>query len=278
MMPHVSAAVVLSMDTAQSRHDSLAADGNVLRNLCPLLYMQCNRGFKKCSKSGVNNTAHDLVHAYLNAFREMERHENVLIIEDDVRFDLPDLATHLKRVDALVDSKQGNYTAYTLGSLAFCMLPCEWYHRRIVGRWACTHAVIWSRNTREKLLKSIDLDSISPHTILHMDNADLVPELQRGVYTYYRPIATQIFPATENRGNWCLDCTNLDKPYRQRQEAIYRDLVGAFYGLLGLDKRTRPGWDIVYCGSFGVVPLLLVAIIIAVVVIVCVKVGQRNAQ
>ena len=277
MLPRISAAVVLSMDTAHDRHKGLTENGDVLRNLCPILYMQCNQGFKACDKRHVTNTAHDLVHAYLNAFREMVDYDDVLIIEDDAQFDIPDLAAHLKRVDEFIDTKQGNYTAYTLGSFALAMAPCGWlHHRRIIGRWACTHAVIWSRHTRHKLLESIDIGGLPSDTILHLDNADMIPTLQEDIYTYYRPICTQLFPATENRGNWCLDCTNLDKPHRQHQEAMYRDIVGAFHRVIGVNQRTRPGWDIMYCGSFGLLPSIFIILLITLACIALCKVARRS--
>ena len=272
LLPSVTAAVILTMNTATERHASLSADDNVIKNLCPSLFMQCNLGFKKCHKQGVSNTSHDLIHAYLNVFREMRHHKNLLIIEDDAQFDITDLATHLKRVDEFIESN--DFSIYTLGSLALLMIPIGWnHHRRIVGRWASTQAVIWSHRIRDEILQTMHLERIPRGTIKHMDN---ILGSNDDVYTYYKPIATQLFPATENQENWCFNCTRMNEPHRKKQENIYRHLTRALFSLFGMDKHSRPGWDLVYFGGFGFMPLLFISIISIILIIIVVKCRNRQ--
>lgn len=271
MLTHVSAAVIITMTRAKPRHQQLERSQDILKSLCPCLWIQCNAGFKNCLKSGVHHSTHDVLHAYLNVFRAMEGKGNVLILEDDVNFEFggKDLAKHLSRVDRFLASEMG-YSAYTLGSVFSLALPCGWaHHRRIVGRWAGAHAVVWSEQLREQFLKAIDIREISSDTIIHIDNTDMWPLRKKNVYTYYIPIATQTFPATDNSAVWCYKCTDMTNPRRKLYEKLYNKAARYTLHATGLDTKTQPGWNILYgVGGFGIVGNLTIVIIVIITIVV----------
>lgn len=271
MLTHVSTAVIITMTRAEERHQQLEMSQDTLKTLCPCLWIQCNDGFKSCLKSGVHHSAHDVLHAYLNVFRAMEGKGNVLILEDDVNFEFDgkDLEKHLTRVDRFLASENG-YSAYTLGSVFSLALPCGWvHHRRIVGRWGGAHAVVWSEQLRAQLLESIDIRRIPSDTIMHIDNIDLWPLSKKDVYTYYVPIATQIFPTTENRKAWCYKCTDTNNPRRQVYRKLLHKATTFTLHATGLDTKTQPGWNILYgVGGFGIVGNLTIVIIVIITIVV----------
>ena len=273
MLPHVSTAVILSMTNATQRHRNIETNQVTFNKLCPSLWMQCNNGFNNCDKSGVNHSAHDVLHAYLNVFSNTRGKGNILILEDDVNFEYEGikLRNHLQKVDDFVSTKL-DVGAYTLGSLFKLAVPYKGTrHRRIVGRWACAHAIIWSESLREKFLESVDIKAIPSDMIMHIDNSNFWPADKGSVYTYYKPLATQLFPVTNNQSTWCLNCTDMNDKQRQNEEARWRKTSIDFFKAFKMDKQTYPGWGLAYgVGGFGICGnmILIVAIVIIIVIIV----------
>ena len=215
----------------------------------------------------MTNSANDLAHAYMNVFERFSGEGGyVLVLEDDVIFDdaPEELKLHLGRVNAFLGAFGGRCAVYTLGSIASWMVPFKGgglHHRRILGSWHATHAVIWSREARARLMRRIGRLFDSPSDdIVHIDQQ---PENWIDAYTYYRAIATQIFPQTENSENWCSVCKNVSLPQARKANRRFRRALTATHRALKLDSQPRPGWDIMYGLSFGVGGGLLLLVVVA---------------
>lgn len=282
LLGNVSCAVILTMSDSP-RHEKL--DMATLSILCPRLYLQCNRGYRRCDGKplGVTNSAHDLAHAYMSVFEHFEGEAGyVLVLEDDVIFDTPELPLHLGRVNEFLGAFEG-CSLYTLGSLISWMVPFKGggaHHRRILGQWFTTHAVIWSSEARGRLMRKIRGLFVSPSDdIVHMDHH---PENRIGAYAYYKAIATQIFPQTENCGNWCSACKNVGSPRARRANRRHRKMTKAAFRTLKLNSKPRPGWDVMYGFGFGygggtLLLLLLVVVCSALLCFVIVKATRMRA-
>lgn len=271
MLPSVSTAIILTMENAAVRHAEIRKAMPTLGRLCPRLIMQYNRGFAQCSKPRrVDNTAHDILHAYRAAFETLRDEERVLVLEDDVQFDTADLPRHLARVDNFVLTRR--FQAYSLGSICLCLWPVAGVHRRILGVWKALQAVIWSRSARDGVLERLDFDAITPNEIWHMDSQTIFPHLKRDCYTYHRAIATQLFPVTENFHSWCVRCKELNNPRTRRIHQAYLQFMKWFFKRQKLDQQTRPGWDNMYglcgLGLIGGNVLISVCVVLVIVAIV----------
>lgn len=187
------------------------------------VFIQHNMGkLATKKKPGVDCTGRDIIHSYKNVARHALRlnFKKVLILEDDVVFSKMSLVkfrSHLKAVDEFCRSR--DFTVYSLGSFGF-MIPEETWHRRFVGEAAFAHAMIWSNEGLLRLLvhRTEDAQDV---------DSDIMSQFPRR-YTYYRPLAMQTFPNTQNSEDWCC-------PKR-------RFCIRA----AGLDGAIEPGWSIIY--------------------------------
>lgn len=277
----VDAAIVLTMPSARRRQEALGAQLPVLRDLGRRLYVQCNRGYRECAKAHVQTAAADLLHATMQAFR-MARDmgfDNVATVEDDVRFDVRDPIKHLRRVDAFLRSREGNFGTYNLGCFADLLLPTgQPHHRRIVGFRGCAQCVVWSRQAREEVLATVDLSRLPRNLVPHLDNPKLIRPVGRRAYTYYKPLATQVFPTTENSRNWCFGsaCMRGDAgaPKRLRHR-LHARVVSELIRATGVDRRTSPAWALGYGGGFGMIGCPVVAALaLCVCVALCVVITR----
>ena len=261
ILPGVDAVVILTTNSANGRarvRTLMRKYGRIIATLCPRAHFQVNRSYKQCYKNNVFYPHVDLVHAYLQAFRTTKKFHNVLILEDDAIFEMTglELAVALKRVGEFIARRQSEgkpFNTYNLGCIAHALLPCgkKLQHRRIIGFLGATQAVIWSRDARSALLRSIDIASRPSGAIKHIDDPTFVPHLEEHAFTYKRPIVTQTFPYTENSQYWTVFGVGTEG-WRRRVNDAARVLVRGFFKTLQVDYRTQPGWNILYGYGLGI--------------------------
>jgi len=195
-------------------------------HLTKTVYIVFNKGYKKCKKTNINNSARDLVHSYITIFNHSKNADNILILEDDFIFS-DDLLKHVDNVNDFLYKKNNKTFYYYLGVLPFLIFPYDYYHYYIRIS-AGTHAVIYSRKAREHIL------TLDTKNIKDWDQFTSVSFITR--YTYYKPLCYQLFPNTENSDQWGAEF-NLN--------FICKKLHN-FYKVIGLDTKVEPGYSIMY--------------------------------
>lgn len=263
LLPGVDAVIILTMHSPTGRDRArrlMKLYGEIISTLCPRAYFQINRGYKRCAKANVHSPPDDLVHATLEAFRNMEHFDNILLLEDDAIFEMKGLHLRaaLRRVGHFILDRQKKgkpFNTYNLGAIAHALLPCgrNLNHRRIVGFMGAAQAVIWSRKARASVLRSIDIRSHVPGEMPANDDRHFVPELDTHAFTYKIPLVTQIFVPTNNSNHW-----RLLGPHSERQQwklylnTALQKIVRWLISLVRLDRDTQPGWDIMYGYGSGI--------------------------
>lgn len=196
-----------------------------------------NDGYKKCSKPDVDSSVKDLIDAYLFCFRDAQKYDNVLILEDDfiVREDIRD---HTKNVNTFV--RNHSDFVYRLGCNPSIMIPYD--QNNYVGLSGGTHAVVYSKSMREKILQD-DPD--------HINDWDHYITFSSLNYLYYKPLIYQLYPETENQKNW--------GKYNPFMKLLCLFSVWKLK-LLKMDKQVEPGFSIMYL--FAKWWLVIVAVIL----------------
>ena len=230
-LSNVDATYVLTMtDSTRKLNEDLIC------KLTPRMYIQYNKGFKRCDKPGVTHTGQDIIHAYKHIASSVLSNTDfkaVLILEDDSIL-TEDTFKHLPYVDDFIAKNE--FDVYSLCSLGV-MFPYGLRHRIIVGTCGSCNAVIWSRSALQKLSDTPVAD--------HID-VDVIGKFKLK-FTYWKPLITQTFPDTENSKNWG------------------GTINFGHLRFLGLRSTPQPGWNIIYtvCGP------LLWTVIGLVIVVVC---------
>lgn len=275
LLPGVDATIILTMGTHTGRKRSgrlMKRYGTIISRICPKVYFQINQGFKRCSKRNVHAPPTDLLHALLQAFRHAQGFRNVLILEDDAVFEPSGLQLRmtLLRVGRFIVNRQLNgkpFNTYNLGAVAHILFPCGkgLNHRRILGFRGCAQAIIWSREARNEVLRSINIASYPNHHVLHADNRKLIPQLESHAFTYKTPIVTQLFVETDNSQYWSSFYEN--RGWRRDADKLMRAVTRACIQLLRLDKSTQPGWNLMYGFGMGstAFPVFVLAITYALI-------------
>lgn len=223
--------IILTMESSERNIDHL-------NNLCSKTIVQINKGFRTCTKSNVNNSSTDLLHAYKAACRVAidENVARVLILEDDAQLFDESSYMGLRDVDTFV--AEANFDAYTLGSIGD-MTPYIGNHYKI-NLSGCTQAIIWSRNLLQRLL-----DFQPSGYINHIDQVFLNSCQTCNFFTYKTPLIVQMFPVTENRNSWCFICTK-----NNTLDSVFRSLINQTFKSWGLDKNTD-SWSKIYEANHG---------------------------
>ena len=216
------------------------------------IYIIENPGFKKCKKMlKEQKSQFDLVDAFLNAFYHAKENDynNILILEDDFIWN-----------DKLNDEKVGNSICnfinekndtnfiYALGCMPLIKINMGNEHQRCLFP-ATSHAIIYGKKFREKMLVSKERSSISPifELFTHWDYQIYHTE-KTNYFCYRSPLCYQIFPQTENQRNW------------PALGGITFILIGIIR-LIKLDKQHSPGFEIMYViGDVTFYTLLLIVI------------------
>lgn len=215
------------------------ADGARLKTLCRMsktTVVQFNHKDRvDCHKPECTRKSNfDLVHAYQAACRHASDLDGgpVLFLEDDavVRDDATRCEFDL--VNEFVTAEA--FDVYTLGSIG--IVP-PWGrvgdHFAMLMVWH-TQATIWSQPTRAKLLAA------DVSTLPHVDAHFLSPLKRK--FKFKRPLIVQTFPESENSKSWCLHCR--DDALGTVEKWGVGVWTGWYRGVLALDQRPLPGWDV----------------------------------
>ena len=210
-----------------------------------VVYIMTNRGYKRCKKDLERELPrYDLTDAFINVFRHAkeEHYKNILVLEDDFIFSDRILEPGVgSAVNNFVAARTDTDFIYLLGCLPFIQIP---YVSSNIVLWSGgMHAVIYSRSSRERALH--DYETIT------IDDWDAYYNFSMNRFTYYEPLAYQIFPMTDNRKQWALPDVIL----------YLADLV---LRLLKLDIQVEPGYSIFYAGSKAVFYILIALFLVGV--------------
>ena len=211
-----------------------------------------NRGFRRCAKDGVTNSAQDLWHAN----RAIMEHaagsgeHPVLILEDDVEF-TDEFRARAQEIERFV-MRTPSVQCYNLGGIPLLSVAAGPRHLRAF-LCGCAHAVIYTQSARRSLVRVKKW----PGTDLH----DLQCSARTRTYLPDAPVATQRFVQTENSAVW--NVCGLPRAYLR----WYGDAVFSAHHAFG-----RVG---------GLAPLALVALTMGMAVLVAVLkilTGTRRAS
>ena len=208
-------------------------------HLTKLVRVQYNKGFRKCTKTlPEQKTNFDLIHALQNVFKNALTHgyKRIVVLEDDCIFDerihdpviVNDLTTFLRDRDPDV---------YNLGTWMYLTLPwapfTQKHHRMLVGLLA--HAMVYNKKYMETTIHAMHL---SP---------DIEPMFHFHAFTYYKPLAYQLLPETENsrEGYYSIPCVS------KFIRSVFR-----------MDTMYQPGFDRMHKISQGVSIFIFILIVI----------------
>ena len=218
------------------------------------VYILFNKGYKKCKKSEhIKLPAHDLVDAFLQVFKHAknENYNNILILEDDFIFTekIKKTSTQQDICTFLNERKNEDYQ-YLLGCLPLLQLPCTLDSKHFINIGSLgTHAVIYTKKNRERILKvnQKDITDWDWYSFIHSRR-----------YTYHEPLCYQLFHNTENSKNWHKDNYILH---------IIALLAKKGFNFIKLDTQIEPGYSIFYIVSklFTFTLLILLILILFIV-------------
>jgi len=275
LLPGVDAVIILTMQSPTGRERVrrlMKLYGKIISTLCPKAYFQINRGYKRCPKANVHSPPDDLVHATLEAFRNMQHFENILLLEDDAIFEMKglNLRVALREVGNFILHRQKTgmpFNTYNLGAIAHALIPCgrNLNHRRIFGFMGAAQGVIWSREARTSVLQSIHIHSYVPGEMPANDDRHFVPELDTHAFTYKKPLVTQIFVPTNNSNHWrLLGPHSKEHPWKLYINSVLKQMVRWIISMIRLDRYTKPGWDIMYGYGAGIIVFTCTSIMLVV--------------
>ena len=205
---------------------------NIYKNIIPnvpvsKIFVQYNKGFRKCEKENIDRTDKDLAYSLKVAFQKalsmgMKR---VLVLEEDVLFD-----DRIQNKEITDDIKQfisiKNPDVYNLGTLFnFSNLMTIWSNHLHSYYMSFTHAVIYSEMYMKDFIKN---NTKNIHTDVYFNKF-------KNKYLYKIPIVYQLFEKTENTDNWNSLGINW--------YSVSKFVIFDFYKL---DKQAQPGFDKVY--------------------------------
>lgn len=197
LLPSVDCSIILTMSGSKRLFRHGVAD---LLRLSKRTLVQVNMGYKSGLKPDwVTDSAYDLTHAYVHACFYCEKHcilGNVLLIEDDATVFARTTRDDFSNVDLFLETQL--FDCYSLASMGWTV------HKDVKHRWmfpckmgmAYTHAVVWSRALRMKLLSE-------DHTDIHHIDGDFLSRCNQ-MLVYHTPLVVQTFPDTENQCSWTL--------------------------------------------------------------------------
>ena len=214
------------------------------------IYIVFNEGFKKCSKSKfIKSTVDDLIDANYQILKHANRmnYNNILVLEDDFIFNAEiKQDNHKKQIIKFLKNNKNNPFMYLLGCAPILLVPYNDYHYKPLLSGGM-HAVIYNKQMRDIVI------SIDQKKILDWDE---LGSWFRYKYTYYMPLCYQLFPETENSKSWGKNNSYLIEYCKQ--------LGPTFLKMLQLDKKTEPGYKILY-----IISKCLFFIIIILLIIIC---------
>jgi hypothetical protein len=215
------------------------------------VYILFNKGYKKCQKDEhIKLPAHDLVDAFLQVFKHAknQNYDNILILEDDFIFTEKNKKTSTQQdICTFLNSNKHKDYQYFLGCLPLLQLPCTLDCKHYINICSLgTHAVIYTKKNRERLLKvnQKDITDWDYYSFRHSRR-----------YTYCEPVCYQLVTDTDNSKNWHKGSSILH---------IIALLTKKILNLFKLDTQIEPGYSIFYIFSkiFAFILLFLILVIV----------------
>ena len=215
-------------------------------------------GYRSCPLS--EHTSEDIAGNFLYVFRDALQSgaDRALILEDDFHveaFEDADVAS----VCAFL--RENNPDVYGLGNF---MRPTHGTllsrHQKSGGGFVMAQACFYSRGYMRKIVDFF-AEVFSNRVPADFYCIDHWPEFFHAeIYRYYKPLLTQLLPATESQTEGWMRC----KPGKLLPR-WYNEWVGVFLRWLRLHKETQPGWNILYfLHAYGRIVVLLVTLAVAV--------------
>jgi hypothetical protein len=206
-----------------------------------LAYIVLNDGYKTCKKvlpqvdtEDKQNSSYDLIDVNQQIYKHAEQmnYKNILVLEDDCFF-RPDIQEEnvLKDLNVFFINNSSRPFTYRLGCVPNLMLP--FLTHVPYGIYVGTHAYVISKKARQ----------IAIHT-----DQTTIPEIDTFInfntqqYAYYKPLAYQLFPETENQAQWGI-FNNSYITYITRFAMLIQI---QYLKLLGVDTKAEPGYTIAY--------------------------------
>ena len=218
----VDMAYVLTMENSKN-HDSFMQQLEIHKPHSKVI-VQYNKGYKNCNKNiGKQITKDDLIDAYRNVFEHALHHNyrHVLVFEED--FFMDDYNEEdIDNINNFVSKNK--FSVYNLGPL-MCHSGLDIFNDTKSNHYKCelsttAHAVIYNKHYMKDFIKAADKQKIEDQCDTFWNDS------KYKVYTYYKPIAFQLFPETENSNNW-------------GGSAFMRIFNRQIYKILQLDKSHR---------------------------------------
>jgi hypothetical protein len=217
-----------------------------------LIYIVLNDGYKKCKKilpqvktEDKQHSALDLVDANLQIYKHANQmnYKNILVLEDDCFFS-PDIREEkvLHDLNTFLTDKSSTSFTYRLGCMPFLMLP--FLTHVPYGFYQGAHAYVISRDARFKV---INMDEST------IEDWDIFINILTIQYTYYKPLAYQILPETDNQKNW----GTFNNSVLTYINKIIIKIWLLYIKLVGVDKKAEPGYSITYTNAKIIYSLLI---------------------
>ena len=213
------------------------------------VYILFNKGYKKCQKDEhIKLPAHDLVDAFLNIFKHAknQNYDNILILEDDFIFTEKIKKESIQHdICSFLNNNKNKDYQYFLGCVPSIHFPYTLDFKHFINISSLgTHAVIYTKKNREKLLKvnQKDITDWDWYSFTHSRR-----------YMYCEPLCYQLFYDTENSEYWGTNSYFLYIPAR---------IVKKTFKMFKLDTQIEPGYSIFYILSKVFTFTLLILLIL----------------
>lgn len=233
-----------------------------------LVFILHNKGFRGGGKAGfIKSAPQDLIDCYIQVFKHARerKYENILVLEDDFFWNMDILEKdHITDISNFLLEKRGKDFLYLLGCLPVLQIPATFTGEHCLGLSLGTHAVIYSRKCRERVL-DVDQSTMGDWDVFHNFNS-----LR---YFYYQPLCYQLFPNTENQTKWLSGYLPT-----VLQMAILYLIVLPFFRILSLDEKVDPGYTFFYRCSLYISILSMCLILLIVYSIYQIKWFKRNVR
>ena len=248
--PSVDATYVIHL-LDNGRYDAILKEVNAFQPTKTVWFV-LNQGFRACPKQLPKQLAgYDLADTTLQIYRHAEEmgYENILILEDDCFFheDLKNSAIQqdLNGVFLLLEDTP---FSYRLGCIPFLMTPFVTHSP--FGIYAGAHAYVTSAAFRAAATGLItDIDEYL--------------NIAGNQYTYYRPLAYQLFPDTENKASWGTNFSIFT--YIFPLLAVFFKL---YIRIMALAFRPEPGFSFAYLVAKGLFALANVSVFLVPIIII----------
>ena len=219
------------------------------------VYILLNQGFKKYNKTKhIVYPADDLNDAFLQIFRHAynKNYDNILILEDDFIFHKEiKNKIHINNINNFLKEKQDEDFIYYLGCIPFLMLPnLSNLKHFIILLSGGMHSVIYSKKMRQNMMNNYK------DIVFKYRDWDANAQYIKNRYTYYKCLCYQLVPETENSKHW-----GMGHPIY----ILASNVSKCFYKILKLDKKTEPGYSILYGFSQSIIFILTIIFIVIII-------------